>query len=183
LISGKKWKTGLNIDSMISFVTSIQKFGKQGEKTGWTYILVPSELAEKLQPGSRKGFRVKGKIDQHPFKMVSLLPMGGGDFIMTLNASMRKAIKKQKGAEVSVRMEVDHGEIVPPKELMDCLADEPKAMEVFQKLPGSHRNYYINWIRSAKTEPTIAKRIAATVTAMEKGWDFGQMLRAMKKEI
>src|SRR5689334_7755845 len=78
LISGKKWRTGLNIDSMISFVTTIERFGQQGEKTGWTYILVPSELAQKLQPGSRKGFRVKGKIDQHPFKMISLLPMGGG---------------------------------------------------------------------------------------------------------
>lgn len=115
--------------------------------------------------------------------MVSLLPMGGGDFIMTLNAPMRKMIKKQKGAEVSVLMDVDHGEIVPPKELLECLADEPKAMEGFRKLSNSHRNYYINWIKAAKTDPTIAKRIAATVNAMEKGWDFGQMLRSMKKDV
>jgi len=160
----------------------IQKFAEKGEKTGWTYILLPAELAQQLQPGVRKGFRVKGKIDQHSFNLVSLLPMGDGDFIMTLNAPMRKSIKKQKGAKVSVHMEVDHGEIVPPKSLLECLADEPKAMENFQKLKMSHRNYFINWIRAAKTDPTIAKRIAATINALEKGWDFGQMLRAMKKD-
>ena len=168
---------------MIRFTATIQKFGQQGEKTGWTYILVPSENAQKLNPDNKKGFRVKGKIDKHPFSMASLLPMGGGDFIMTLNAPMRKIIKKQKGAEVSVEMEVDHGKIVPPKALLDCLADEPKAMEGFRKLSNSHRNYYINWIKSAKTDPTIAKRIAATIKAMENGWDFGQMLRAMKKDL
>jgi hypothetical protein len=167
---------------VISFVATIEKFGEKGEKTGWTYILVPSELAQQLHPGVRKAFRIKGKIDQHPFSLVSLLPMGDGDFIMTLNAKMRKAIKKQKGAKVSVRMEVDPGEIVPPKSLLECLADEPKARENFQKLPMSRRNYFINWIRAAKTDPTIAKRIAATINALEKGWDFGQMLRAMKKD-
>ena len=168
---------------MIRFVTTIQKFGQQGEKTGWSYILIPSELAQKLHPGNRKAFRVKGKIDQYAFHMTSLIPMGGGDFIMALNGTVRKGIKKQKGAEVTVRMEVDHGEIVPPKDLLDCLADEPKAMDRFNKLPGSHRNYYIKWIQSAKTEPTLAKRIAATVRAMERGWDFGQMLRSMRKEL
>ena len=81
---------------MIEFTTTIKQFDKQGEKTGWTYIDIPSDIAEKLMPGNRKGFRVKGKLDSFPFKGVALLPMGGGNFILTLNADIRKGIRKKK---------------------------------------------------------------------------------------
>ena len=39
---------------MISFSATLMKFGQMGEKTGWTYIIVPKELAEKLKPGNKK---------------------------------------------------------------------------------------------------------------------------------
>jgi uncharacterized protein YdeI (YjbR/CyaY-like superfamily) len=108
--------------------------------------------------------------------------MGEGDFIMPLKASVRKAIGKNKGATVDVRMEEDTREIKPPAELVECLADEPKALEKFRSLPKSHQNYYGNWVSSAKTDATRAKRIARVVNAMEKGWDYGQMMRAAKQE-
>jgi uncharacterized protein YdeI (YjbR/CyaY-like superfamily) len=114
--------------------------------------------------------------------MIALLPMGGGDFIMTLNAATRKGIKKQKGAIVQVKMEVDTNEIKPPSELMECLEDESEAMEYFTSLTKGHQNYFTNWINSAKTDPTKAKRIAATLNALNRKWNFGQMLRAMKKD-
>lgn len=165
---------------MVQFTATIKKFGSQGEKTGWTYIEIPAAVAEKLQPGSKKGFRVKGKLDNYNFSMIALLPMGGGDFIMTLNAAIRKGIKKQKGATVQVKMEVDTNEIKPPEELMECLQDEPEALAYFNSLKKGHQNYFTNWINSAKTDPTKAKRIAAAINALNKNWDFGQMLRAMK---
>lgn len=167
---------------MIRFTALIKRFAKQGEKTGWTYIDVPQKYAQQLQPGNRKGFRVKGKLDEYSFKQISLLPMGNGDFIMTLNATIRKAIKKQKDTTVAVQMEVDHSELKPPPELIECMEDEPEALEYFQSLPRGHRNYFTNWINSAKTDPTKAKRIAAVINAMVHHWDFGQMFRAMKKE-
>jgi hypothetical protein len=166
---------------MVQFTATIKKFDKQGEKTGWTYIDVPAAIAEKLQPGNKKGFRVKGKLDGYSFSMIALLPMGGGDFILTLNAAIRKGIKKQKGATVQVQMEVDTGEIKPPAEFMECLQDEPESLDYFNSLTKGHQNYFTNWIKSAKTDPTKAKRIAATLNALSKKWDFGQMLRAMKK--
>jgi hypothetical protein len=166
---------------MVQFTANIKRFASQGEKTGWTYIDVPAAIAEKLQPGNKKGFRVKGKLDDYRFSMIALLPMGGGDFIMTLNAEIRKGIKKQKGATVQVKMAVDTNEIQPPEELMECLQDEPEALEYFSSLTKGHQNYFTNWINSAKTDPTKAKRIAATLNALNKHWDFGQMIRAMKK--
>jgi hypothetical protein len=167
---------------MTRFTATIKKFGSQGEKTGWTYIEIPASVAQKLNPGSKKGFRVKGRIDAYEYSMIALLPMGGGDFIMPLNLSMRKGIKKQKGAQVQVSMEVDTNEIKPPAELLECLQDEPEALAYFNTLPKGHQNYFTNWINSAKTDPTKAKRIAASLNALNKKWDFGQMLRALKKD-
>ena len=168
---------------MVRFTAIIKKFDRQGEKTGWTYIEIPAAVAKKMNSKNNKGFRVKGKLDNYDFSMIALLPMGGGDFIMALNASMRKAIKKQKGAAVQVQMMVDTNEIKPPDELIECLEDEPEALLYFNSLTKGHQNYFTNWIRSAKTDPTKAKRIAATLNALSKKWDFGQMLRAMKKII
>lgn len=43
----------------VQFTTTIHKFDKQGEKTGWTYFEIPADLAQKLKPGNKKSFRVK----------------------------------------------------------------------------------------------------------------------------
>jgi hypothetical protein len=166
---------------MVQFNTTIKKFDSQGEKTGWTYIEIPAAIAQKLNSNNKKGFRVKGELDDYEFSMIALLPMGGGDFIMALNAAMRKGIRKQKGAIIKVKMAVDTNEIKPPEELIECLQDEPEAFKYFKSLPKGHQNYFTNCINSAKTDPTKAKRIAATLNALNKKWDFGQMMRAMKK--
>jgi len=153
-----------------------------GEKTGWTYLEVPEKISEQLKPGQRKSYRVKGKIDHHPIKGVALLPMGGGGFIMPVNATMRKAIGKNKGAKVDVQLTVDYKVIPLSQDMMDCLTDEPKALAFFNKLPPSHQQYYSKWIEGAKTEATKTKRIAATVLAMTRQMSYGEMMRAMKQE-
>jgi hypothetical protein len=167
---------------MIHFTATIKQFKEQGEKTGWTYIEIPATLAQQLKPGNKKAFRVKGKLDNYQFSRLSMIPMGGGDFILALNATIRKEIKKNKGATVQVVMAVDTNEIKPPVELIECLEDEPKALTQFKTIPKSHQNYFINWINSAKTDQTKAKRIAQTINALAKGWNFGEMLRAQKKD-
>jgi hypothetical protein len=165
---------------MLQFTTIIKKFAEKGDKTGWTYIDVPEALAQKLKPGNKKAFRVKGRLDQFPFEGISLIPMGGGHFIMPLNAATRKGIRKQQGATLLVQLMVDENEVQPPVELMECLADEPQALLQFNKMPKSHQNYYTRWINEAKTEATKAKRISQTVTALLKGFNFSQALQSIK---
>ena len=97
-----------------------------GEKTGWSYINVPAKLAQKLKPGNKRSFRVKGKLDNHSISGMALIPMGEGDFIMALKAAIRKTLRKQKGDTLEVWLEVDKKEIVPPRELLECLADEAR---------------------------------------------------------
>jgi len=168
---------------MIQFVATIRRFGEQGEKTGWTYFEVPADLAQQLKPGNRKEFKVKGKLDAHPVKRVSLLPMGGGLFIFVLNAAIRKAIGKKHGAMVKVQLSEDKSEFVFNKDFMECLNDEPAAEQFFQSLTGSHQRYFSKWIDDAKTEPTKVKRITMAVNALAKKWGYPEMLRASQGKL
>ncbi len=167
---------------MIRFTTKILQFGEMGEKTGWSYIRIPAALAEKLIPGNKKSFRVKGRLDGLAIEKMALLPMGEGDFILALKASIRKSIRKQKGDSLRVELEVDKAVIKPPKDLMECLADEPEAQAYFKTLPKSHQNYFGNWVREAKTEGTRTKRLASVVMAMTRRQNFGEMLRARAED-
>lgn len=167
---------------MVSFSATIEKFAKHGEKTGWTYIVVPDKIAKKLNPGVKKSYRVKGKLDEFKIEKASLIPMGEGDFILPINAAIRKATGKRFGTTLKVQLELDHSPILPPAELIECLQDEPEAFRYFNSLPQSHRNYFTKWIDSAKTEPTKTKRIALVVKTMVRKMDFGAMLREERDE-
>ncbi len=167
---------------MVKFTATIHKFEQHGEKTGWTYFEVPADLAQALKPGNRKEFKVKGKLDMHPVKRVSLLPMGGGNFIFVLNAALRKAIGKKHGAIVTAQLVADHSEYVFNEDFMECLNDAPHAKEFFSSLTGSHQRYFSKWIDDAKTEATRIKRIAMSVNALAKKWGYPEMLRAQKKD-
>jgi hypothetical protein len=164
---------------MVKFKTKILQFKERmGEKTGWSYIKVPAKVAQQLMPDHKRSFRVKGKLDDHPIAGMALIPMGEGDFILALKAAIRKAIRKQAGDPLEVQLEVDKKEIVPPKALLECLADEPEAQKAFMALPKSHQNWYGNWVKGAKTEGTRARRIAHIVDSLLKKMSFPEMMRA-----
>ncbi|HKR05052.1 MAG TPA: YdeI/OmpD-associated family protein [Bacteroidia bacterium] len=164
--------------AVIKFTTTILRFGQQGEKTGWTYIIIPADIANKLQPGNRKGFRTKGKLDNHKFSGKSLIPLGKGEFILTLDKEIRKAIGKRHGAMLEVQIEFDKSEYKLNSEFIECLNDEPGALKFFNTLTGSHQRYFSKWIESAKTEETKAKRIAQAINTFLKKQGFPEMLRA-----
>jgi uncharacterized protein DUF1905/bacteriocin resistance YdeI/OmpD-like protein len=166
--------------SKVQFTTVIQRFGKQGEKTGWTYIEIPANVAKKICPGNKKGFRTKGKLDNHPFSGKSVLPIGSGNFILTINAPLRRAIGKRAGAMLKVQIEFDKSEYELNPEFMECLKEDRKALAFFKTLPRSHQNYFSKWIESAKTDETKAKRIALALNAFSKKQGFAEMLRAQK---
>src|SRR6202051_1857722 len=92
---------------MVQFTTVIQQFAEQGEKTGWSYVTIPSDIAEQLKPGFKKSFRVKGKLDAYSITQQALLPMGNGEFILPLKAELRKAIHKNKGAMLKISLTED----------------------------------------------------------------------------
>lgn len=167
---------------MVKFTSAIHQFAEQGEKTGWTYIEVPVDIAQELKPGNKKSFRVKGKLDKYPIEGVALVPMGGGRFIMAVNAAMRKGIGKKKGAMVMVQLQIDNNLLQPTPDFMACLEDEPKAKAFFAQLKPSHRNYFIKWMAGVKSEAAVAKRMATVITALSKGQDAVAMFHNLKAE-
>jgi uncharacterized protein YdeI (YjbR/CyaY-like superfamily) len=167
---------------MVSFTAQIKKFGNQGEKTGWTYVTIPQELAQALKPDTKKSYRVKGNLDQHKVGGLALVPMGGGAFILPLNAELRKKIRKKEGDTLQLQLEEDTAVVQLPEDLLACLDDEPAAKAHFFSLPPSHRLYYGRWIDSAKTDATRTRRIAQAVNALAQAKDYGTMIREGKKE-
>ena len=166
---------------MVKFTAPIVKFDKHGEKTGWTYFELPAEIAQTLKRGNKRTFRVKGKLDHFSIKAVALLPIGRGDFILPLNAAMRKGIGKRAGALLDVQLEVDPDEPPISSDLLESLSVEPAALDFFNSLTRGHRNYFSKWIESAKTDATKAKRIAQSVNACLRHQRFDEMLRSLKK--
>ncbi len=167
---------------MVQFNATILQFAAQGEKTGWSYINVPSKVAQQLKPGNKKSFRVKGKLDAYAIEGVALVPMGGGDFILAVNAAMRKGTGKRKGAVLKVQLQADDKPYQINREFVECMADEPAARAYFNSLPKGHQHYFSKWIESAKTEPTKTKRIAMAVSALAKKMGYPEMIRSQKKD-
>lgn len=165
---------------MIEFTTTIYRFDKQGEKTGWTYIEISAAQAKKIKPNTKVSFRVKGTLDSFKVKQIALLPMGDGNFIMPLNAAMRKGTGKKQGDKIKVSLEPDNSEFAFSQDFMDCLHDDPIAYDFFLTLSGSHQKYFSKWIDSAKTAATKTKRIVMAVTALSKKQGYPEMIRANK---
>jgi len=167
---------------MIRFTAIIEKFAEHGDKTGWSYIRIPEEIAMQIKSGTRKAFKVKGLLDSLAISAQSLLPMGEGDFMLALKTEIRRKLGKGTGAMISVQLAEDNSRRIIPEWLTDCLADEPEASEYFNGLNKSHQDYFIKWIESAKTEATKTKRLSLCLTAFIRKMDFGEMIRAGRKD-
>lgn len=167
---------------MVRFSARIGKFGQKGEKSGWTYVTVPAAVAEQLYPGCHRSFRVKGKLDQHPIRQTALLPMGDGDFILPLNASLRKALGKDSGASLELALEADRSEPAMHPGFAEALKADADARAFFSSQPPAHQRYYSKWIERAKTEATRTRRIVLAVAALGRHLNFAEMLRWQREQ-
>ena len=167
---------------MVQFTTHIED---KKNYIGWVHIIIPADIAAKLHPEDKRGFRIKGKIDVYVFKGIGLLPAGEGDYFMAIKTTIRRAIGKRPGDKVTVQLEKDETEYQLPELLLACLEEEPEASAFFNTLSKGHQRYYGNWIDTAKTDETKVKRVAETINALLRKQHFGQMMqfkKAQKKE-
>lgn len=167
---------------MIRFKIKIEQFHKKGEKSGWSYILIDKERAARLNGDARTTFRVKGKLDDFVISRTAVLPMGDGTFILPINAGMRKQTGKKAGDQLTVQLELDERPLELSKDFLHSLYDDAVARSFFESLPRSHQQYFSNWIESAKTIETKARRIAMAVNALALKQGYGEMIRANREK-
>lgn len=166
---------------MVYLKVEIEKYESNGEKTGWSYAFIPQEISNQIKANERRSFRVKGFIDEIGVNGLSLIPVKEDGFILALNQTLRKGLKKEVGATIELKLVFDADfKIEMPEDLELCLTQEEGLLSIFLAQPKSHRNYFINWLNSAKTETTRTKRLVMIVDAMAKKQDFGLMIRSSK---
>ena len=133
----------------------------QGTGT-WTYLTVPFRVEEVF--GTRSRVAVKGTVEGEQFRG-SLMPHGDGKHFLVVNKEIRKAIGKEAGEKVRVRLERDTAPrlVEVPRDFQRALNKHKPARTAFDRLSYSHRKEYVVWIEGAKKAETKNRRIAKAI--------------------
>jgi hypothetical protein len=136
-------------------------------KGGWTFVCLPG-----ITPDVKRRFgmvKVRGTIDDYEISQYNLMPMRDGRLFLPVRAEIRKRIKKEAGDTVHITLYPDETPVKAPREMIQCLRDEPTAWKFYQSLTEAEQKAYIDWIYTAKKEETKIERLARTVNRLQAG--------------
>lgn len=119
-------------------------------------------------------------MDDVKLERQAVFPVGEGNYIITLNADLRKKLGKKAGAMVKLKIELDTRGAAKSAELMDCLKDDAVAKARFESMTMAHQNYFHTYILTAKTVATKTARVVNTLNAMHQKQNFSEMIRSLQ---
>ncbi|MBV8253680.1 MAG: DUF1905 domain-containing protein [Chitinophaga sp.] len=142
---------------------------KMQMKGGWTFIRLP-EIPKNTRAyfGLRK---VHGSIDNYTLDTFSLMPSKAGLMMMAVNATIRKAIKKEAGDKVHLVLydsEPAAADVIP-EDFLDCLKDEPEAWKAFQAMPKEEQQQCVAWVLETSVTEARIQRMADAINHLAAG--------------
>jgi uncharacterized protein YdeI (YjbR/CyaY-like superfamily) len=110
--------------------------------------------------------KVKGTIDDYEISDVTLMSFSG-ILIMAVKAEIRKAIGKEEGDYVHLKLYKDTGVFRIPDDFKQILTDEG-VLEIFKSYKKWEQRMCIKWIFSAKRKETVKERITKTIFKLKR---------------
>jgi hypothetical protein len=145
----------------------IQKMNMKG---GWSYVILP---ALNTKTGLPFGWNIVcGNIDEYKIDQYKLWPTSEGKLFLPIKSEIRKKIKKEEGDYVNIKLFEDKSEVIIPEEFILCLEDCPAAKFHFDNMSETSKKQYVDFIYSAKSLETQAKRMAKSIEKIEKGLKY-----------
>jgi hypothetical protein len=130
------------------------------------YVLLPSPILKEIfiQAEKEKGaIPVRGTLDGHPY--IQTLVKYSGKWRLYLNIPMRKAVKKEVGDSIAVKIEFDPVKRIIPMhpKLIKELNINQEAKKVFENLSPSRKKEIVRYISFLKNETTVDKNVSRTI--------------------
>lgn len=139
----------------------LEKFPGKG---GWTFARIPKEYNPK---GKYFGMvEVFGSINEFSFEKKHLMPTGDGTVFIPISKDIRKAIQKEAGDPVFLKIYRKEAPDGIPDELLACLKDDQGKLEAFLKLPDSEQKDWVQTIYSSSNEDLRVKQILRLLNSL-----------------
>jgi hypothetical protein len=126
-----------------------------------------SKALRKLAGDNPKHIPVLGQVEGLPLKS-TLSSRGGGSYRLHIHSNIWRKLRIDAGATVEVMLLVDSEPRDPalPHDFAGGLADEPRALAVFNSLTPALRRQIVRYVDQAKHASTREKRILLIVRRM-----------------
>jgi hypothetical protein len=131
---------------------------------------IPRDVSKALRSAAGENalhIPVHGWVDGLPMKS-TLVPRGGGCYRLHVHSRIWRKLKIDAGAtvEVTLLLDLEPREVVLPQDFAAGLADEPRALAMFNTLTTALRRQIVQYVDSAKHARTREKRIQLVVRRM-----------------
>ncbi len=166
-----------------AFEAVVDRFAVGKTKPLWyNVVFLPAELEAELPFEAFPRLRIDGELNEQPIAG-AFMPTGDGRYYLILSSKFLKQAGARVGEVVEVRFRIDEQDRVDvPAELERALARDNACRAAWDALTPGRRRGITHYVRTAKTAPTLNKRIVEALEVIaEFNGDFRKWQQARRK--